>query len=182
MESFESEIRVHLDKLDIPYEDFCNSNNKLDFKFYDVTVDAKEKRSKYKFHGDIPEEHSFIVDEITVHKMQFLAPYTALVIRVSVLSTISYFVIPFWNLVIMDKYRYNRVQYDDSLRGKWLIDLRNGAQLPNVESVIECVKRIPKWVTKRKADCTGKVFGENIKVHGTKRTVEQARYDYHITR
>ncbi len=195
MKSFEQEIKAFLQDRQLQYRDNSSSFKRLDFSiqvnekiiFY---FDAKEKRQHYNLRNwNIPgkeaEEHTFIIDDLAARKILAYAPYSGMIVRDNLRGV--YFFFSVLDLFLMPKKRVNRPikKEKHTLKGKWIIDLHNGARCNSME---ECWQRILQYVEKREdlflniLECYGNYPGENIGQSGEVRRPEHWDTDVKETR
>lgn len=195
MKSFEQEIKEFLQLRQLHYRDNSSSFKRLDFSvqlddkiiFY---FDAKEKRQHYNLQNwDIPsketEEHTFIMDDLAARKILAYAPYSGMIVRDNLRG--GYFFFSVLDLFLMPKKRVNRPIHKEkhALKGKWIIDLRNGSRC---ESLNDCWQCILLYISKREdlflniLECLGHYSGEQIGQSGEVRRPEYWNTDVSNTR
>lgn len=185
MVSLEQEIKDHFK----PYLiiDNTSSYKDLDFQHNGMALDAKEKRQKYNtnnWNTDIPEEHLFIIDDLAARKVLLKAPKSGLIVRDNV--TGKYYLFSVLDLFSMPKQRANRriEKSSPALKGKWLIDLRNGFKADSLSTIFEAIDLYIHTMdaSYSKLECHGDYHDEDIGVGGTTRTAGYWKTDYESTR
>jgi hypothetical protein len=194
MISLEQEVKEYLQKRNILFDkgtdrfdalDFCvHSQSRGEFYF-----DAKEKRQKLRMTNwpdlGIPEECMFILDDLAVRKAIMKAPRSGIVIRDNV--HIHYFFIPVIDLALMPKVRVNRKinRTEPTLKGKWLVDLRNAKGCVDLAEVFKCIANyidaFPD-IFQNILECYGNYIGETIGSGGITRRPEHWDKDVSSTR
>lgn len=191
---FENEVRAYLDQTGLVYEDHCDSLEQLDFGFGDrearrhFDFDVKEKRRRYNVRNwgaQIPQEHLFIFDDLAARKVLAYAPNSGIVVRDNVRGL--YFFFSVVDLFLMPKLRVNRAirKNVQGLKGKWLIDLRNGLLCVSLEDVFH---GIDAYLERRRdifttvLECYGAYQGEAIPVQGRTRRPQHWQTDVDETR
>ncbi len=175
MQSFEQEIKAFLKAQQLTYRDNSSSFKRLDFSvpindkliFY---FDAKEKRQHYNLKNwEIPskeaEAHTFIIDDLAARKILAYAPYSGMLVRDNLQD--AYYFFSVLDLFLMPKKRVNRpIQKEkQALKGKWLIDLRNGTRCESLQESWHCILQ---YLDKREdlflniLECYGNYTGEHI--------------------
>lgn len=175
MQSFEQEIKTYFIHNQIPFEDNSKSLSKLDFGFGDrekktyFCFDAKEKRQHYNLHNwhevNIPEPYLFIIDDLAARKILAFAPNSGLVVRDNLNQDYYFFSVV--DLYLMPKKRVNRVikKQVTALKGKWLIDLRNGTRCDRLSVIFAAVE---SYLSDRETiflhalGCYGNYYGEEV--------------------
>lgn len=197
MISLEEEIRRYFRNNDIAYGDHSRSGDKFhrpDFGFGDMNekqyfaFDAKEKRQHYNLDNwpdaGVPEAHLFIIDDLAARKILAFAPNSGLVIRDNLRS--DYYLFTVVDLFLMPKLRVNRPIRNrrDALKGKWLIDLRNGQRcstLPEVFAQISTYLDRRGDIFAKELACFGEYEGETIAQGGIVRRPEHWDVDVRET-
>ncbi len=195
MESLENEIRRYFRQHEIPYDDNTRSFKKLDFGFGDpdarrhFAFDVKEKRQHYSLRNwpavEMEEEHLFILDDLAARKVLAFAPNAGLVVRDNVRR--KYFFFSVVDLYLMPKMRVNRKirRTVEGLKGKWLIDLRNGLEVPDVAGVFRAIKSFlesRKRIFFEQHACYGEYVGEKVGEGGVLRIPQHWDTDVSGTR
>lgn len=198
MPSLEQEIKDYFTERDIPFHDHSFDDQRflwLDFGFGDLKkkryfrFDAKEKRRRYNTKNwpdvGIPEQHLFIVDDLAARKILAIAPNSGMVVRDNTRQ--SYYLFTVVDLFLMPKVRVNRPIHNQKqgLKGKWLVDLRNGQRfnaLPPVFDAIEVYLDERQAIFGKQLDCFGDYVGENIRRGGITRRPEHWVTDVNETR
>lgn len=198
MLSLEQEILDHFRRHSISFHQHVNDETRfvrLDFGFGDIgqkryfSFDAKEKRQRYNLNNwrgaGIGEEHLFIIDDLAARRVLAFAPNAGLVIRDNLRQL--YFLFTVVDLFLMPKVRVNR-RLDLNpplLKGKWLIDLRNGQPCPDLAAVFA---RIGAYLDQRETifskelACFGAYVGETISAGGVARQPRHWERDIRETR
>jgi hypothetical protein len=196
--SLEQEIKNHFTRRSIPFHDHSSDDRRflwLDFGFGDPAqkryfrFDAKEKRRRYNPKNwpdaGIPEEHLFIIDDLAARKILAIAPNSGMLVRVN--AQRWYYLFTVVDLFLMPKMRVNRPihQHQEGLKGKWLVDLRNGQRfdaLPPVFDAIESYLDKRKTIFGKQLQCYGDYVGENIGQGGVLRQPQHWVEDVRETR
>lgn len=198
MLSLEQELLAHFRQHGIPFHQHVEGATRfmrLDFGFGDIgqkryfSFDAKEKRQRYNLNNwpgaGIAEEHLFIIDDLAARRVLAFAPNAGLVIRDNLRRL--YFLFTVVDLFLMPKLRVNR-RLDLNpplLKGKWLIDLRNGQSCPDLATVFT---RIGAYLDQRETifsqelACFGAYVGETIASGGVARQPQHWQRDISETR
>jgi len=194
MKSFEQEIKLFLQAQSLNYKDNSSSFKRLDFSVqlneqWVFHFDAKEKRQTYNLRNwnltAESEPHTFIIDDLAARKILAYAPYSGMVVRDNLLG--GYYFFSVIDLFLMPKKRLNRPIHKEkkALKGKWLIDLRNGRKCQDMAQVLTSLKQF----TERREDifikylpCFGNYEGENIGQGGIVRKKEHWDIDVKETR
>lgn len=192
MQSLEEEMREQLAKCNIGFTDNSGSPTKLDFRIAITEkcgfwLEVKEKRQHTKKSNwpeiDIPEEHLFILDDLSARKLLRHSPLSGLAVRNNV--TGRYYFIDVVTLFLMPKLRVNRLLNErGELKGKWMIDIRNGTLCGSSEDVIRAMYHYTGDIEKvfTETACYGYFVNEHVGLGGEFRTQEQRKYDYAATR
>ncbi|MBD3287540.1 hypothetical protein GF337_01940 [candidate division KSB1 bacterium] len=195
MISLEQEIKQYFTKNNISFDDHSSSLKLLDFGFGDreskryFSFDAKEKCEPYQIknwrQAKIPEKHLFILDDLAARKILIFAPNSGLVVRDNIHK--SYHLFTIVDLFLMPKLRVNRQinRQVQTLKGKWLIDLRHGLHcqsLPDVFQAIESYLDDRENIFTNTLKCYGEYYGEPINRDGTTRIPKYWDKDYDRTR
>jgi hypothetical protein len=194
MQSFEQEIKSFLRAKNLEYKDNSSSFKRLDFSVkldetWTFHFDAKEKRQHYNLRNwqisAQDEPHTFINDDLAARKILAYAPYSGMVVRDNLLG--GYYFFSVLDLFLMPKTRVNRPIFkeQEGLKGKWIIDLRNGRKC---SSMVEVLAMFQKYIEKREdlflniLECFGDYQGENIGERGEVRRAEYWNIDVKETR
>lgn len=178
MQSFEQEIKSFLLSRQLEYKDNSSSFKRLDFSVqldtnWTFHFDAKEKRQQYNLRSwqltAEQEPHAFIMDDLAARKILAYGPYSGMVIRDNLLG--GYYFFSVLDMFLMPKLRVNRPieKNAKALKGKWLIDLRNGQKCDSMSGVLDLFKL---YIAKREdfflniLECYGDYQGENIGERG----------------
>jgi hypothetical protein len=140
--SVEQEVRYFLDRVRLRYNNQTDSFKRSDFSiwFAEKTVfflEVKEKRQPYNMSNwpaFAPEPDLFILDDLTVRKALSVAPRAGILVRDNTQSRYHFFSVV--DLALMPRVRVNRQinRHSPELKGKWLINLRNGVTATTLES------------------------------------------------
>ncbi|MCB0517605.1 MAG: hypothetical protein H6577_22080 [Lewinellaceae bacterium] len=194
MQSFEQEIKAFFKKNNLEYKDNSSSFKRLDFSVqldeqWKFHFDAKEKRQHYNLSNwhlsKDQEPHTFIMDDLAARKILAYAPYSGMVVRDNLLG--GYYFFSVIDLFLMPKTRVNRPIHkeQEGLKGKWIIDLRNGRKCATMLEVLALFRR---FIEKREdifiniLECFGNYQGENIGQRGEVRRPEYWDIDVKETR
>jgi hypothetical protein len=194
MISFEQEIKTFLKQQGLEFKDNSESFKRLDFSVqldenWRFHFDAKEKRQRYNLYNwhltEELEKHTFIIDDLAARKVLAYAPYAGMVVRDNLLG--GYYFFSVLDLFLMPKTRVNRPIFKEkeALKGKWIIDLRNGLKCPSMEKVLLAMRL---FVEKREdlflniLECFGDYTGEDIVNRGEVRKPEYWNIDVMETR
>lgn len=194
--SLEEEIRRYFRSRGISYADHARGPDRfarLDFSFGTraekrlFTFDAKEKRQRYQPghwpENAIPEEHLFILDDLAARKVLAFAPNSGLLVRDNLRP--AYYLFTIVDLFLMPKQRANRPIGKTLVKGKWMIDLRNGQRFATLE---EAFTGIAAYLDARESifsqvlACYGAYVGEEIDAGGVVRQARHWRVDVQQTR
>lgn len=196
--SLEEEVRRYFRRHKIPYADHSRGEdrfNRLDFAFGALaekryfSFDAKEKRQRYRLEQwpetGIAEQDLLILDDLAARKVLAFAPNAGLVVRDN-LSGPAYYFFTVVDLYLMPKLRVNRrIGEQALLKGKWLIDLRNGQRCSDIEDVfplIEAYLEQREAIFSKTLACFGDYVGEMIGEGGIQRRAGHWRVDVRETR
>ena len=178
MQSFEQEIKAFLKALNLEYKDNSSSFKRLDFSVvldekWTFYFDAKEKRQQYNLHNwnlsADQEEFTFILDDLAARKILAYAPWSGMVVRDNLRG--GYYFFSILDLFLMPKTRANRPIHKakKALKGKWVIDLRNGVKCASMTEVFVVIR---KYIAHREEyflnqrDWFGGYAGEDIGLSG----------------
>ena len=192
--SLEQEIRTLFAQRQMSYDDHSGSVTQLDFGFGEraakryFAFDAKEKLQSYNLRNwqtAIPEAHLFILDDLACRKVLLYAPNAGLLVRDTPQQRYLFFTVV--DLFLMPKTRVNRPIHRTQLelKGKWLIDLRNGRPFSHLDELFGVIN---DYLNRRKAifheihACYGDYVGEEIGAGGIERRPEHWDKDYGATR
>lgn len=178
--SFEQEIRTYLQQVGRPYTDETRAFSELDFtlllpagvRFH---LEAKEKRQPYNmtaWPAFAPEAELFILDDLTVRKCLAFAPRAGVAVKDGVRGRYHFFSV--LDLALMPRQRVNRriERNAPDLKGKWLIDLRNGQAARDVAGLLALVDNYLAGLHAAlylEHACYGRYVGENVGEGGTTR-------------
>lgn len=190
MISFEQEIKDFFSEYNMELEDKTDSTTSLDFSYarpnFIFSFDVKEKIQKYNMNNwtdEIKEEDCFILDELGIRKVMHSGVDSGIIIRNNILNEYIFF--NFIDLFSMPKIRVNRQTNSSGyLKGKWLINLSNGARCKSLKSIFAEIKKYES--DKEKIFSQGRrykdYFGETLELKGITRTAYYKQKDYSITR
>lgn len=153
----------------------------IDFTFREhpdkpVHIEVKEKKSRYDTRewplDDMDEKDAFILDDLTVRKCLVRGPRCVILVWDHI--TKEYFVFPIVDLALMPRKRVNRQIHRNTLtlKGKWIIDFRNGQKCSNLDEVFKAIRAYvtaldgPIVTTTR---CYGSFVGEEVPTAGSTR-------------
>lgn len=194
MKSFEQEIKDFFQMNELEFKDNSSSFKRLDFSVqldekWTFHFDAKEKRQRYNLRNwnltSETEPHTFIIDDLAARKILAYAPYAGMVVRDNLLG--GYYFFSIVDLFLMPKTRVNRpiFKQKNALKGKWLIDLRNGRKCKHMGEVLQSFRHF----VERREDyfinflpCFGNYQGEEIGQGGEVRRPEHWDIDVKETR
>ncbi|MEW5829028.1 MAG: hypothetical protein AB1846_09085 [Chloroflexota bacterium] len=195
MTSLEQEIRDILAGSGTRFRSDCESHAELDFSLLDenggtlVAFDAKEKQRRIVLDHwpatGIPEPYLFILDDLAARKVLAHAPNSGLIVRNNLHS--RYFFISVVDLFLMPRTRANRPIHRSApaLKGKWLIDLRNGVECARLFDAFVAMKRYldqHEDIFARTLSCYGDYHGETVHSGGEERRPEHWEQDVSSTR
>ena len=172
-QAFERRVRRQL-AADGEFEilDSTESFDELDFELgcrgRRIFLEVKEKKQHYRERwseaADIPEEHLFILDELSARKIMLRCPRAWLLVndicadRLSVFGALELLTIP--------KKRVNRSIEAGvaTFKGKWLIDLRHADSFEDMPPALDLIKRRissedEMW---KSLACHGRYEGESV--------------------
>jgi hypothetical protein len=127
---FEQELKNHLLKSNIKFEDNSKSYKLLDFTLFlekKFHLDVKEKLQKYSVDNwpkVMPERDMFIIDDLAVRKCLAYFPLSGLLIRDKLNSRYIFFSVI--DLALMPKKRVYRgiKRNQPDIKGKWIVNLK----------------------------------------------------------
>jgi len=195
MTSLEQEIRDILAANGTRFRSDCESHSELDFSLLDenggtlITFDAKEKQRRIVLdhwpETGIPEPYLFILDDLAARKVLAHAPNAGLIVRDNLHS--RYFFISVVDLFLMPRTRANRPIHRSqaALKGKWLIDLRNGVECARLFDAFVAMKRYldqHEAIFIKTLACYGNYHGEMLHTGGEERQPEHWEKDVSSTR
>lgn len=178
---FEQEIKTYLRTHGIVFTDGTTSHSMIDYVLpqLNIALDAKEKTQPFTLrnwgHIPIQQEHLCIVDDLAVRKLLLHAPLSFFIIKDSALEPIMYYVYSIVDLLCIPKRRINRPieRSVRTLKGKWLLDLRDAAAFDDLveamEYVIRYKKKFPR-IFSTHISCWGRYPSETLLEAGTVRT------------
>ena len=193
-ESLEQEIKSLLDQRKVRYDNACDSFEQLDFCIHseqraDFHFDAKEKRQEVQLTNwpdvGLPQEHLFILDDLAARKVLKFAPNSGLVVRDNLRRL--YFFFDVVRLFLMPRWRVNRpIEYNHpTVKGKWLVDLRNGVECASLLEVFEKIAEYhdaQEEIFHKRLACYGNFLGEKVGEGGITRKQEHWLKDRDSTR
>lgn len=189
--SLEQEVRDFLSSHSIAYQDFSDKPITPDFGImYGDTplwLEVKEKRQQINLNNwpktpTTPEEYMFIIDELTARRLMLLAPMAGIVVRDN--NTWRYVFINVLNLWTMPRLRVNRRTNERHVKGKWIIDLRNGVICTTLVGALKAFYEYAHRSSSmyENTRCVGRFVGELVGEGGEFRTEQQRQYDLMMTR
>lgn len=141
---FEEEFRKFLQQRHARFIDQTRSYHDADFALMlsdgaRFALEVKEKRQAYVksvWPANTPEPHMFILDELTVRKCLGFAPRAGVAIKDVIGERYVFFSVI--DLALMPRVRVNRriERNQPDLKGKWIVDLRNGRQATRLMSCL----------------------------------------------
>ena len=191
MISLEQEVKIYLKDNKYRYSDSTGSMTNPDFgillgdKIFQLEV--KEKQQKYNcLNWNISEEnefYTFILDDLSARKISKNSPSALLVRNVDNIYTIFTDL----DLLLMPKKRVNRriSKSIDTLKGKWLIDIRCGVQAKNLDYVLSFIKSYQRDRSSLYLEgtaCYGDYPNEYVGIAGSIRTGGYWKQDLESTR
>ena len=194
MLSLEQEIKEFLKLHGTQYQEGCNEFDKLDFCIHsqqrgDFHFDAKEKIQNIQPANwpdiGVPEEFFFILDDLAARKTLLKSPRSGIVVRDNLNSIYYFFSIV--DLFLMPRVRVNRriERNIPTLKGKWLVDLRNGTKARNLQEVFKAIAQYTDSfdeIFQNTLECYGSNNGEIIRQGGITRRPEHWNKDVSSTR
>jgi hypothetical protein len=146
--SLEQEVKRFLHKKKVDFQDNSASYTLLDFvilfkgePYFHLEVKEKQRRYNTKNWPPFAEEADlFILDDLTVRKCLAHAPRSGVLVRDNVRG--AYFFFSVIDLALMPRQRVNRDirRKASAVKGKWLVNLRNGARAGNMEEAFAAVR------------------------------------------
>jgi hypothetical protein len=187
----ERELKNHLVKNNIKFEDNSKSYKLLDFTLFlekKFHLDVKEKLQKYSMDNwpkSVPERDMFIVDDLAVRKCLAYSPLSGLLIRDKLTSRYVFF--PIIDLALMPKKRvYREIKRNQpDIKGKWIVNLKNGKIF---DALDDAVAYIPVFISEisnilfENHGCYGNFVDEKIEKGGITRAPSHWDTDVHSTR
>jgi hypothetical protein len=185
---FELDVKTYLTSRGEQFSDGTSSHTSLDFHLTrrNIHIDTKEKCQKFSMNNwkeaPMPQEHLFIIDDLAVRKLLLYAPNSFSIIRDSSLTPPMHYVYSIVDFLCMPKKRCRRriSKSVTTLKGKWLVDLRDAAAFETLDEAMEYILR---YSEKRKAilethiDCWGNYRSERIGTGGTTRLARHWKED-----
>ena len=192
--ALEQEIIDLLTRRGVRHDAAVDDFSRLDFCIYSeqrgtFAFDAKEKAQPVKLANwpavEIPEEHLFILDDRAARKTLQFAPNSGLVVRDNLRQ--RYFFFDVVRLFLMPRLRVNRPIALNrlELKGKWLVDLRNGVDCATLWEVFEQIAAYTdgqEHIFSGQKACYGDFVGETIPLAGETRRPEHWLHDRQTTR
>ena len=191
MISLEQEVRDYLLINNYRWSDSTGSMTTPDFGILLSTrvfqLEVKEKQKPYTASNwGIPEKdevYTFILDDLSARKILRCSPSALLIRNVEE----DYFIFTDLDLSLIPKKRVNRKinKVVDSLKGKWLIDLRSATRVVDLEDALSFLK---EYQLKRNnlylegTACYGNYHNEDVGIAGTVRTSKYWKQDLASTR
>ena len=177
----EQEIKSYLTLRNEPFSDFSASHTALDFFLprHNIHIDAKEKRQRFAMknwkEARMPQEHLFIIDDLSVRKLLLHAPNSFTLIKDSSVTPAMYFVYSIVDFLCIPKIRCRRPirRTIVAFKGKWIIDLRDASAFETLEDAITYTTSYKKKhpaIFEGQIDCWGKYPSERVSKSGSMRT------------
>jgi len=183
----------------IPYHNLKKYKfNRPDFKILKdeniiIWIDAKEKKKRYNIDNwpdfkkmNIPEHFAFIEDESTILRLACCGCYCFFVVKDNTTFPYLYYTYFLTDFLCMPKTRNNRT-VENTLKGKWLLDLRWANKSNSIEEVMDFVilkqQQLPKLCGVSSENkigsykCYGQYVGDSILAGGIPRTQEHKTTD-----
>jgi hypothetical protein len=193
VKSLENETREFLLKYSVMFIDNSRSFDRLDFSFYsdpihtNFQVETKEKRQHIDLENwppvGIPEKHLFILDDLSARKLLKASPYSGIIVRDNLLHRYYFFDVV--KLLLMPRVRVNRsLDGKEKLKGKWLIDLRNGIESGDLYGIFKSIREYIDSIDVifSSPECFGDFVGEEISKGGIPRGAGYRNHDFEETR
>jgi hypothetical protein len=171
--SLEKEVKSFLSRKEVKFRDNSSSYRCPDFTvLYKnepyIYLEVKEKRQEYNISNwpeYVEEKNLFILDDLTVRKCLHYSPISGVLVRDNVRGI--YVFLSIVDLALMPRKRLNRSirRKVSSLKGKWLIDLRNGVR---TKSIKDAFSKIREYIEAKDEilfetnECYGDYRGEEI--------------------
>lgn len=193
-DSFEHEIKAFFLREKIRFVDASSSYDRLDFTIQDKSgqpafhLDAKEKRQRYAM-ANWPkfarESDLFILDDLTVRKCLAFAPRSGVLIRDNIRNAYIFFSVV--DLALMPRKRVNRIidNRKTEVKGKWLINLRNGRTFSSLDDSILHIRRFTRdlnGILFDTLECHGEYVEERVELGGATRKPSHWEEDIRSTR
>ena len=191
--SFEQEVREHLRAHGLRHTDHTDAFYEMDFSILlsdaaHFHLELKEKRQHYAMEywpAFAPEAELFILDDLTVRKALAFSPRAGVAVKDWRHNRYLFFSVV--DLALMPRLRVNRkiARNQPDVKGKWLIDLRNGRSATTVADLIDQVRIYLEnlHVTLfEEHGCYGAFTGETLGEGGTTRTAGYWDQDVRDTR
>ncbi|MCS6825576.1 MAG: hypothetical protein NZ553_03085 [Caldilinea sp.] len=191
--AFEEEFRKFLRQRHARFIDQTRSYHDADFALMlsdgaRFALEVKEKRQPYAASAwptSTPEPHMFILDDLTVRKCLGFAPRAGVAIKDIVGKRYVFFSVI--DLALMPRVRVNRriERNRPDLKGKWIVDLRNGGQAATLE---ELLGHIQNYLANLHSilyefhPCYGDYVGETVGDGGITRRPEHWTHDVRNSR
>lgn len=191
--SFEEEIRRFLQQKHVRYTDQTAAFYDADFSLMlsdgaRFALEVKEKRRPYavaSWPQGTPEPQMFILDDLTVRKCLAHAPRAGIAVKdVTGRRYVFFSVI---DLALMPRVRVNRriERNAPDLKGKWIIDLRNGQSAPSLDGLLGHVNTYLDSlhsILYEVHPCYGEYVGETVGEGGITRRPDHWESDVRDTR
>jgi hypothetical protein len=192
--SVEQEMKIYLDERKIAFEDNSSSFRQPDFMIKNDREEAvfhlevKEKRQRYNlnnWHKFAPEPDLFITDDLSVRKCLAYAPKSGILVRDNIRGKYVFFSVT--DLMLIPRKRVNRPIHKNHLeiKGKWLINLRNGKDAGNLADAFVHIRTYLKNLDKilfETKECYGNYVDEIIDIAGITRNPSHWETDVKGTR
>ena len=178
---FEHHVKAYLSASGEPFIDCTASHTMLDFHLtrMNIHIDVKEKCQKFSMNNwreaTTRQEYLFIIDDLAVRKLLLHAPNSFSIIRDSSISPAVYHVFSIVDFLCIPKKRCRRTisRSVTTLKGKWLVDLRDAAIFHTLDDAMTYILRYSskhKSIFQTHLDCWGNYGSERIGKGGITRT------------
>ena len=185
---FEQDIRSYFTASREPFTDFTSSHTAPDFHLTrrDIYIDAKEKCQQFTMsnwrEARMPQENLFIIDDLAVRKLLLHAPNSFVIIRNSSIDPPMHYVYSIVDFLCMPKKRCRRTisKTITTVKGKWLIDLRDAAAFATLDEAMHYILRYAEKhpaIFETHLDCWGNYRSEKVGRGGTTRVATYWKED-----
>lgn len=185
---FEHDVKAYLKASGEPFVDHTTSHTMLDFHLpaRNIHIDVKEKCQKFSMsnwrEATTRQEDFFIIDDLAVRRLLFHAPNSFSIIRDSSGCPPTYYVYSIVDFLCMPRKRCRRTisRTVTTVKGKWLVDLRDAAGFETLHDAMAYVLRYPskhRAIFQTHLDCWGNYRSEHIGRGGATRTAKYWRED-----
>ena len=171
-------------------EERTDSMDELDFAIFlpdmgiTFQLDAKVKSQRYNLSNwpgvSVPQEHCFILDDLTWRKVLIDGMYGGFAIKD--IPGKRYVFVSQLDLGCMPFQRFNRPIHRNrpELKGKRVIDLRNGQWSSSMGGIIDHIRHYIRFAEEKARNtlpCYGDYYGENVESGGIQRIPEHWEKD-----